>query len=462
MNLYNGILLLFYFICVGNCYILPNIPKLNKNKIYQTHIKEIDKQIIDLSKTTTINYIMIPIVSMIDTLSISYLGNQNDIIGSNSAEQIFILCYYISSFLPPILTPKISNLKEKLKRCNNQTEKENIKHQMNNIISISLLIGLIVGIISNFILFQNHLYFLKLSMNHIESLNTAVSYLKYRSFGIIPTLLNTIIFSILRGCKQLDKAIYINISSQLINIILNPIMMKMMGVKGIALSSVISDIYLSILFIFLLIKNKYITTNLKNIIGNSISLLKEGILIQFKNILSNVLTIYQSKKISSYDIKGNYLTSYILINKYTSLFQILYLSLSSVTTIMISSEKENKRDEIVKSRIFRFNYLLGFIQSIIIIICIPFFNLITDNKSVQNIISSHIYYVIPYLFINGLSYIYDGIYIGYQKFKRLSFINLMILSIMLMSVNYLPNLSSIWLLNMFVNIIKIYSCHFYL
>ena len=70
------------------------------------------------------------------------------------------------------------------------------------------------------------------------------------------SLTNSLIFSILRGFLDFDNAIKINMKSQIINVVLDPIFMKMYGLKGVAIASVLSDVYCSLNYIILLI-NQY-------------------------------------------------------------------------------------------------------------------------------------------------------------------------------------------------------------
>ena len=84
----------------------------------------------------------------------------------------------------------------------------------------------------------------------------AVNYLKYRSVGIPFCLFNNLIFGVMRGLMDYTSAIKINILSQFVNIILDPILINRSGIKGAAIATVYSDILCTLGYTYLLYKKK--------------------------------------------------------------------------------------------------------------------------------------------------------------------------------------------------------------
>ena len=69
----------------------------------------------------------------------------------------------------------------------------------------------------------------------------AKEYLEIRFLSFTLALLNSLAFATMRGQKDVMTPMKINMYSQIANMILNPIFMMKMGIKGIALGTVISE-----------------------------------------------------------------------------------------------------------------------------------------------------------------------------------------------------------------------------
>ena len=119
----------------------------------------------------------------------------------------------------------------------------------------------------------------------------AMEYLKYRTVIFPFVFINSVIFSILRGMMDFKKAIFINFQSQLINVIIDPLLMKQYGLKGVAIGSNIADIYCSLNYIKLIRKKKLISSpfgilkSLSNGKSSIYNLVSKGFFVQIKNCL---------------------------------------------------------------------------------------------------------------------------------------------------------------------------------
>merc|ERR1711988_34027 len=101
-----------------------------------------DKKIFNLAKPATLNYVMVPIVGMVDTFWVSKIGSSNQLAGAGSGDQTFSIFFVITSFLPSIITPKITEMQVLDK-----------KNETNELISTSILLTNILGIMTTSLLF---------------------------------------------------------------------------------------------------------------------------------------------------------------------------------------------------------------------------------------------------------------------------------------------------------------------
>ena len=79
----------FFYLCIGESYQIPNF----KRHIYprDSSIKQVDDNILKITKPATMNYIMNPIVGLVDGYWVSKLGDSTQLAGQASSEQLFNL-----------------------------------------------------------------------------------------------------------------------------------------------------------------------------------------------------------------------------------------------------------------------------------------------------------------------------------------------------------------------------------
>ena len=142
--------------------------------------------------------------------------------------------------------------------------------------------------------------------------------------------------------------------------------MKLYGLKGVAIASVLSDIFCTASYLKLIADKKRYTTKITNFFRNSLELLKQGSFIQMKNTLNHFMLLYISKKILGFDNTGTLLASHILTTKFLELCLISFSGLYSVSNILIPSEKVINNDKEAKNRLLLWSVLIGIIQSILL------------------------------------------------------------------------------------------------
>ena len=434
------------FLLTSDSYSIPGIPNL-QNTIKP---KPMDKKIFNLAKPATLNYVMVPIVGMVDTFWVSKIGSSNQLAGAGSGDQIFSIFFVITSFLPSIITPKITEMQVLDK-----------KNETNELISTSILLTNILGIMTTSLLFVNSQRLTTLFVGEKSHIIKYTSeYLKFRSLGMCFSLTNSLIFSILRGFMDFKSAIKINIKSQIINIILDPIFMKFYGLKGVAIASVFSDIYCSISYIKLLLKKKRYSKKISNFFENSIELLKQGSFIQIKNTLNHFMFIYISKKILNFDNSGVLLASHILTIKFLELCLILFSGLYSVSNILIPSEKIINNDKEAKNRLLFWSIIIGFFQSILLSNSYPLLSFVTSDIQVIENCKKIFGLVSLYQIVYGHSYILEGILQGYQKFKYSGISNILSLIPMIILITFSKNVTHLWLSGIITIMLKCMYIHY--
>ena len=191
-----------------------------------------NKEILNLTQGTVVNFIMNPLIGAVDTYWISKLNDDAILAGQGSSDRIFNSLFMIASFTPTVMIPLISKYDSV-----GDTDK------VSSIISSSiLLVGLLGLVLSGSIFMFKEPVTKSIIPNSAPAYIYAVQYLEIRILSLGFALLNSLAFASFRGQKDVFTPLKINLCSQLANMILNPILMVKMGVKGIALGSVISEL----------------------------------------------------------------------------------------------------------------------------------------------------------------------------------------------------------------------------
>ena len=441
MKIFNY-LFLFFFLLTSDAYSLTSIKELIRTR-------PMDKKIFNLSKPATLNYVMVPVVGMVDTFWVSKLGSSNQLAGAGSGDQIFSIFYVLTSFLPAIITPKITELQIQDK-----------KQETNELISTSILLTNILGIFTTIIMIMYRKNLITMFVGDTPLIsNFTNEYFKYRSLGMCFSLTNSLIFSILRGFMDFNSAIKINLKSQIINVVLDPIFMKYYGLKGVAIASVLSDIYCTFNYAKLLISENRYTTKITNFYNKSIELLKQGSFIQIKNTLNNFMYLYINKKILFIDKTGVLLASQIILIKFLELCFITFSGLYSVSNILIPSQKIIHNDKEAKNRLLYWSVILGIGQSFLLFNSQFLLSYLTSDVNVIEVCKNLIGLISIYQIVYGHSYILEGILQGYQKFKESGIANIISLIPMIGLIYLSKNLTHLWGAGIVTMIIKCIYLH---
>ena len=419
---------------------LPKLPGINLNLNNSLNrdakTKKIDNKILRLVTPATLNIIMHPIVGLVDGYWVSQLGGAVQLAGQGCGDQAFSLAYNLAAFMPLVLTPIVAEYNSKEKR-------NSIIEFMNCALFFSVIFGISTAVI--FSLFSENLIKVFLSVDS-KVYGYAVTYLRYRSLAFPFVLVNNVIFSVLRGMMDFNSALLVNVRSQVFNLVADPILMQMYGIKGVAIASTISDIYCTFGYYNLLKKKNLIEFRLVNLFTNLKELLKDGIFVQMKNFCSNIIYFMMNKKILSFDLDGKISATNIIILKVLELFSILYDALKSVSTIIIPNSFFNNLDtKRTSERLITFGAYISIVQSILLLFLNNGIKYFTSDLAVIEQFRKILPYIVAFSSFSGISVIIDGILQGRKKFKLQTFNSVLFLISVLITIPFSQNLSHLWL-----------------
>ena len=424
----------FFYLCIGESYQIPNF----KRHIYprDSSIKQVDDNILKITKPATMNYIMNPIVGLVDGYWVSKLGDSTQLAGQASSEQLFNLYYTFFAFAPHVLTPIIS-------RYHGEKRKDKVIEFVNTAIVLSLGLGTFAS--------TTLFVYSKVALNKMIDTNSPVFmyanvYFRYRVIGLPFQLLNSCYYSIFRGKMDVSKGVKINILGQIVNIILDPFFMKKYGIRGVAIASSMSDMVSTIFYTLLLLKEKYITINYRSFAKNTIYMMKRAFFVQLKDLSYQGLYFTVNHRLLLLDSLGKISVAHVLLTKYFYFNSILFYSLASAATVIIPYQKVlNENTTLTSNRLLYWSIITSLMQISVLTFGKNIFSLLTSDAKVIE----HIQKIMPIMGIiiplNAISTVLDGILQGSNHYK-IQFINAVtsLIAIVVLT-RYFTNLSQIWI-----------------
>ena len=424
----------FFYLCIGESYQIPNF----KRHIYprDSSIKQVDDNILKITKPATMNYIMNPIVGLVDGYWVSKLGDSTQLAGQASSEQLFNLYYTFFAFAPHVLTPIIS-------RYHGEKRKDKVIEFVNTAIVLSLGLGTFAS--------TTLFVYSKVALNKMIDTNSPVFmyanvYFRYRVIGLPFQLLNSCYYSIFRGKMDVSKGVKINILGQIVNIILDPFFMKKYGIRGVAIASSMSDMVSTIFYTLLLLKEKYITINYRSFAKNTIYMMKRAFFVQLKDLSYQGLYFAVNQRLLLLDSLGKISVAHVLLTKYFYFNSILFYSLASAATVIIPYQKVlNENTTLTSNRLLYWSIITSLMQISVLTFGKNVFAFLTSDPMVIEYIQKIMPIMGIIIPLNAISTVLDGILQGSNHYK-IQFINAVtsLIAIVVLT-RYFTNLSQIWI-----------------
>ena len=387
---------------------------------------ETDKLIMKLFIPAVLNFLIIPLVGIVDVFWVGRMGDAVALAAQGAANQVFQSAFWIISFIPSVVAPMVA-------RAAAGGDKAELQNKIGEGIFCAFIVGLfgmtVMGCLRNPALGLVGLD--PVSATGIQ----AAPYIGIRALTFIPAIVSTVGFAAFRGTLDVTTPMKITLASQLMNVILDPIfifgfgMVKALGVAGAALATSMSELVAAGLYIGTLLKRNLVTVRsmLKPPDAKAIgALLVGGAGVQLRSLAQNITFLAVTRTILTMDSTGTAAAAHTVSSQVFQLGAIAILALSTIATILIPQRMHSKElggplaAKAVADRLLAWGILIGvflfFMQSAAIF-ALPFF---TPIKDVQT------FAVLPTLIgaalqpLNGIVFVAEGLMQGHQAFLRLA------------------------------------------
>ena len=299
---------------------------------------DLDQSIFKITAAASLNYLMNPLVGFVDTFWVGRLGSDLDIAGQGYADDIYNLIFGVFCFMSSFITPEIAFLKS-------QNQVEEVK-ELN---TVSILISFFFGFGIYFMLNTFGSSYLGTQLANSPFSSNCLTYLKYRSLSIPFALVNNTIFATLRGLLLFKTAFKLNLVSQIVNLVLDPLMIQSMGLKGAAIASTIADIICTCQYLIFLKYHDYLSSQVSNFGKYLKKIFNTGFLIQIRNISIKVSYFLMVRRILTFDNSGKNMASFVICSKILDLGTIIYFGLGTVGyTLIPASANKDQHPKIIE------------------------------------------------------------------------------------------------------------------
>ncbi|CAE7214347.1 DTX44, partial [Symbiodinium microadriaticum] len=185
------------------------------------------------------NLILLPLVGSIDLFWIGQSRDPWAIAGMGAANQVYSTIYFLISFLPAVVTPRIA---EEIARGRKSMAAKWVRE--------ALGFACVMGACGTLALVSFPHVVLKLISDRPQVLAEAIPYARIRGLSLIATLCSTVSFATFRGLLDFRTPLRVSLAANMLNACLDPLLMFGfgLGVSGVAATTSIAELFSAVTF----------------------------------------------------------------------------------------------------------------------------------------------------------------------------------------------------------------------
>lgn len=261
-------------------------------------------------------------------------------------------------------------------------------------------------------------------------LDLSVQYYRIRIFGLPFTLYTFAIFGTFRGLQNTFYPMLIAITGAVLNIILDYFLIyglgniiPALGIKGAAYASIIAQISMALLATFYLLKKTPIRLKLQFPVNPEMGNLTRMILHLFVRTIALNVALYLGSSFATKYGNDSIAAYTIAINIWFFFAFVLdgYSSAGNILSGKLYGAKAYHSLEILGKQLTKYGIYLGLVLALLsFVFYYPIGHIFIDNKEVLSKFYSIFWIVLLMQPINGIAFIFDGIFkgLGYMKYLR--------------------------------------------
>ncbi|CAJ1342751.1 unnamed protein product [Effrenium voratum] len=377
----------------------------------------LDEEIFEVWAPAVANLILLPLVGSIDLFWIGQSRDPLAIAGMGAANQVYSTIYFLISFLPAVITPRIA---EEIAR-----ERRDKAAQW---VSEALGFACLMGFFGMLVLVLCPHTVLRLITNSPQVLAEAVPYCRIRGVSLIATLCSSVSFATFRGLLDFRTPLRVSLSANLLNALLNPLLMFTLGlgVSGVAAATTIAEIYSAVTFVLLLRSRKMLSRKPAIPAAETVrSLLQTGLAVQVRSVSTNLMFLLAVRRVTAIDPSGVQAAAYQVTQQFWNLAGYVSLALSSSGAGLVPTKYWKKGGGInearqLADRLYLWGCGLGLVLSLLQLLALPLVSLMAPIKEVQQAARTPAILAAFLQLLNGAVFAGEGMLLGLRAFPVLA------------------------------------------
>ena len=370
----------------------PNPDDVNHWKDALPANDPIDKQILKLFVPRHAQLPHHPtLVGAIDVFWVGRMGSAVALAAQGAANQVFQSAFWIISFVPSIIAPVVA-------KAAASGDTEEVQRAAGEAIFVASLVGLFGMLFLT--VFQTKALGIVGVVAGSATATEAGPYIGWRALTFIPAIISTVGFAAFRGTLDVTTPMKITLASQMINLLLDPILIfgagfiKAMGVAGAAMATSASEVTSAVLYVKTMLSRKIVTlssmfrTPSWSAIGK---LMVGGAAVQMRSVAQNITFLAVMRAILTMDSTGTAAAAHTVSAQMFQLGLISVLALSTLAAILIpqrinaANAGEGGRWEAKKvaDRLLMWGLMLGTVLGMVQACALPALQLFTPLQNVQ-------------------------------------------------------------------------------
>ncbi len=374
-----------------------------------------DRRILSLAIPALGSLAIDPLVSLVDTAFVGRLGAVPlGALGINTA--IFALSFIVFNFLAYGTTPRVSHALG-----------QNDRTAAGRIVIIALVLALLAGLIAMLGLLAFSKPILLAMGAGGEMYEPALSYLKIRALAGPAVLLTTASHGAFRGYQDTRTPLWVALGVNLINLVLDPLFIFVFGwgIAGAATATVIAQWAGACAFLYLLLKThrkhfgiELFWPRIKDMvpflrIGGHL-LIRTGALVGTMTLATAVAARVDVRSVAAHQVVVQLWGFLALI--------VDALAVAGQTLVALHlGAGEYERARTIGARLLQWGFALGLVLGVFFWVLGPWLpRLFTDDAATIEAASAILVLVAVMQPLNGVVFVWDGIYMGAESFRYLA------------------------------------------
>ncbi|CAK9064770.1 Protein DETOXIFICATION 44, partial [Durusdinium trenchii] len=378
---------------------------------------DLDQEILQVWPAAVANLILPGLVGAVDLFWIAQSGDPMKIAGMGATNQIYNTIYFLLSFLPTILTPRIAE------EFAQNRPKEAAKW-VTEAFSFAVLMGL-CGTIA--LVCYPHAV-LRMITTNPDVLGNAVPYCRIRGFSLIATLCSSVSFATFRGLLDFETPLRVALATNVVNALLDPVLMNTLGlgVSGVALATTFAEVGGAVVLTMLLRRRKLLSkTPTLPAMSTVETFVKSGVAVQVRATLTNLMFLLAVRRVTEMDPTGVQAAAYQVTQQFWHLAGYVSLALSSPGAGLVPNKYFQEGGGIdearrLADRLYLWGGCLGIVLCFLQLACLPLVGILAPIKEVQEAARSPAILAALLQIINGIVFAGEGILVGLKAYRWLA------------------------------------------